>query len=195
MTEDPRVTAAKHEARRRLWLVEVQPRLVIPLGNAVDLPWVGFGFGVGLSRGLLVMGRARLGLGISFAYERLQHEVSAPPSFMLEGSTQSLAHASFSLDLRLEGFVASGRVRPWVAAGPAMSVATYADPRQRLYEVAVLPALRAGLGCAVEVGSGVEVGGRAEWLATFAGRAVGDPPVNPFRPGTFALGVDVGFRF
>ncbi len=196
ISEDPRVTASKREAKSRLWLVELQPRVVVPLGKSVDLPWVGFGFGVGLSRGLLVIGRARLGLGVSFAYERLQHTVTAPPSFMLEGSTQSLAHASFSLDLRLEGFVASGKVRPWAALGPAMSLATYADPRIKVYDVAVLPALRAGIGCAVEVGSGVEVGGRAEWLATFAGNTVpSTPPANPFRPGTFALGVDVGFRF
>ncbi len=202
ISTDPRDVAAEQEARRRLWIIALQPRLVVALGDGggSGLPRVGFGGGVSVGRALFVRGRTRLGLGFGFGYERYQHETKPAPSFQMGDTTQSLSHASFSVDVRLDGLVFGGRVRPWASLGPAMSIASYADVQSDgnpsgVSETAILPALRAAVGLGVEVGSGIEVGARGEWLATFTSPAVGTPQVRPFSPGNFSLGIDVGFRF
>ena len=200
MSEDPSLADARREAQERRWLIGVQPRLVIAMGTPGGLPRVGWGAGVNASRAVLVMGRARVGLGLSFSYERVQHDKAPSAASKLQSGTQWLSHAAFSADLKLEIFTAGGKVRPWAMIGPAMSIAMYADPPSDgnpdgSYETAVLPALRAAVGCGVEVGHAVEVGGRLEWLATFNGHKIAATDINPFLPGNFSIGVDVGFRF
>ena len=198
---DPRRVACEHEARRRRWLLWANPRLVVSLGDGSDsLQRIGFGAGVGISGAFAVFGRSRLSLGVSFSYERRQ-ETRIPPPNLANGDTVAWAsHASFSADLKLDAFFLEGVLRPWIALGPAMSVAAYSSPPiaadpTPVSVVSVLPGLRAGLGIAGEVGAHVEIGGRVEWLATFLGDALGARGIRPLTPGNFSVAIDVGFRF
>jgi len=212
VSKDPRQVKCEHEAQVHLWNITVQPRLVIALGdgNGSGLPRFGYGAGASFSRAVLVFGRVRLGLGITFSYERQQHETVRAPSFQVGDTTQFLSHASFSADVKLESFYLRGVLRPWIALGPALSIASYSEPPSTAFQdgiknTSVLPGLRAGVGIAGTVTNGVEIGGRAEWLATFNGPQLGefvstDPmlarkPITPMTPGNFSVGVDVGFRF
>ena len=212
VSKDPRQLECEREAHAHLWNVTAQPRLVIALGDGkgAGLPRFGFGAGASFSRAVLVFGRTRLGLGITFAYERQQHETVRAPSFQVGDTTQFLSHASFSVDVKLETFYLRGVLRPWLALGPALSIASYSEPpstqfSEGLKNTSVLPGLRASVGIAGTVSTGVEIGGRAEWLATFNGPALGEFPspdpmlarkaITPMTPGNFSVGVDVGFRF
>jgi hypothetical protein len=202
MSADPARLASEREARAHLWVLALQPRFVVALGD-VDksgLPRIGWGAGVSIGRAVFVRGRARFGLGLSFSYERQQHERVPPPSLANGQTTQWLSHAAFSADLRLDGLFFSGVMRPWVTLGPAMSVAAYANPPTAgapdgVSIVQVLGGLRAAAGIAAVVASTVELGGRVECVATFGSDPVDMPPVRPLVPGNFSVGVDVGFRF
>ena len=198
---DPRRVACEREARLHRWLLWLDPRFVVSMGNGDDgLQRLGFGAGVGISGAFAVFGRSRLSLGVSFAYERRQ-ETRVPPPNLSNGDTVAYAaHASFSADLKLDAFFLEGALRPWIAIGPAMSVASYSSPPivadpMPVSATSVLPGLRAGVGIAGEVSPRIEVGGRVEWLATFGGDALGMRGIRPLTPGDFSVGIDVGFRF
>jgi len=186
---DPGRVAAEREAQRHLWLVQLQPRFVVALdtGGAADLPRYGWGAGVGISRALLVVGRTRLGLGVFFSYERQQRDAIQ----LLGGAdVPSRAWASFSLDLRVEGFYKEGRLRPWASLGPLVSIGSFSNQT----DVAVMPGLRAAVGITYAVAQVIELGPRLEVMAAF-GPTVGNPPFQPLTPGNVSLGLDVGFRF
>jgi hypothetical protein len=201
MSVDPRYIACEHEARARRWVLWVDPRLVLSMGDGSDsLLRVGWGLGVGISGAFVVFGRSRLSLGVSFTYERRQ-QTEVPPQDIANGDTiKWTSHAAFSLDLKLDGLYLGGVLRPWVAIGPAMSIAAFnapptLDDQAGLHDTSVLGGLRAGVGLAGEVASHVEIGGRAEWLAVFGGDPLGNVKVRPYTPGNFSVGLDVGFRF
>jgi hypothetical protein len=198
---DPRRVACEREARQHRWLLWVNPRFVVSMGNGSDgLQRLGFGAGLGISGAFAVFGRARLSLGVSFAYERRQ-ETRVPPPSLANGDTVAYAsQASFSADLKLDGFFLEGVLRPWVSIGPAMSVATYSSPPivedpMPVSDTSILGGVRAAVGIAGVVGARVEIGGRGEWLATFGEDPLGMRRIHPRSPGNFALAVDVGFRF
>jgi hypothetical protein len=200
MSPEPSHAAAQQEASDHRWLVAVQPRLVIGLSGNGELPRVGYGFGLNIGRALLVRGAVRLGLGASFAYDRVAYDNKQDSQQNFSNSVTSIAHASFSADLRLDALLLAGRIRPWAMLGPALSVATYSEPAPPQASSGpssthALPALRAAVGLAGLVWRSLELGAHLEWLVTFDGPSLGTPPVQPLTPGTFSVGLDVGFRF
>ena len=197
---DPRPVAAEHENARVKWLVAVNPRLVVALGTPAGLPRLGYGIGFSIGRALVVRGRLRLGLGAGFSYEHVQREKHPPAGLENGDIVQQLSQFGFSLDLRIDGIVGGGIVRPWVSLGPAFSVGDYKDPPSStnpkgIERAAVVPALRASLGIGFRVWGQVELGPRFEWLATFGGPQVGAAEDAVFRPGNFSIGLDGGLRF
>ena len=197
---DPRPVAAERENARLKWIVAVNPRLVVALGTPAGLPRIGYGVGFFIGRALVVHGRLRLGLGAGFSFEHVQREKHPPMGLENGDIVQELSHFGFSLDLRIDGIVANGIVRPWVTIGPAFSVGDYKDPPSTenpkgIERAAVVPALRAALGIAFRVWEQVELGPRFEWLATFGGPDVGSAMDGVFHPGNFSVGLDGGVRF
>jgi hypothetical protein len=179
------------------WHASVDADLVVPLGTRPGaLPPVGWGAGVQLSRALVDVGRLRFGVGASFAYRRVQHDVKTTIPF---GDTQQfLSHMTFAGLLMLDGIF--GRLHPWFGAGGGVSVAQWADPATtpgmmstRLQNV--VPLVQIALGLDVEVWRRMEVGIAAEMDPTFSSTTVGNPARTAFSPGFFALRVGVGFRF
>jgi hypothetical protein len=196
ISTEPSRAKSQEEAAEHRWVLSIDPRFVVGLNG--QEPRIGYGAGVSIGRALVVRGVLRFGLGGSFAYERLQHERAA--ALGLSGGLQATSHASFSADLRVDALLRAGRIRPWGSLGPALSIAQYSEPASidlpnGVAATRVLPALRAGLGLAVLVWHSIEVGARFEWLVTFDGKTLGSPPVQAYTPGTFSIGVDLGFRF
>lgn len=197
----PAVLAAEAEAKKRLWVLTGDPRFVVSMGSGKGVPRYGYGVGVSIARALFVRGTGRIGLGFSFSYERVQHDEHYKSTLTQDAFdlTHSISHAAFSLDLRLDGLTLWGRVRPWVLIGPAFSIGNYAEGTSRnnnqVTSVRVLPAMRVGAGVGVDLVKGVEVGLHLEVLPTFNGTQVGMLGTDPFTPGNFSLGIDVGFRF
>jgi hypothetical protein len=151
---------------------------------------------VQLSRALVDLGRLRFGLGASFAYHRVQHDIKTTIPF---GDVQQFAaHMTFAGLLVLDGIF--GRLHPWLGAGAGVSVAQYnlpaATPNDRVTSISsVLPLIQVALGLDVEVYKRVEITLAAEIDATFSSTMVGTPPRSPFAPGLFVLRHGVGFRF
>jgi len=173
------------------WRMSVAPRLSVRIGDGPDgLPRVGYGAGVHLLRAIGVFGPIRLGLGASFAYDRLAVD--------RETGTQALAHYSFAAFGVLDTIV--DRVRPFLTVGGGLSAGTYREPalvagdkNLDLTEAVGLIQLGAGLG--VRVYQGFEVGLRGELDLTFSGTAVGAQLRHPFSPGIFAAALDLAAAF
>jgi hypothetical protein len=173
------------------WHLAFGPRLAVNLGqNPQNLPGIGYGGGLQVTRALVPVGRMRFGLGFDFSYDRFEQARAA--------GTQFLSHASFAALAVLDGIF--GRVRPFLTLGGGLSVGAYENPpinittpRESLVTVAGLVALGVGLG--VRLFSVVELGLRGDFLLTFAPDTVGTPPVTVFQPGRFSATLDLGFRF
>jgi hypothetical protein len=200
MSPEPSHAASQQEASDHRWLVAVQPRFVIGLSGAGELPRIGYGFGLNVGRALVVRGAVRLGIGASFAYDRVAYGGKQDAQQNISNAVESIAHASFSADVRLDALLLAGRIRPWAMLGPALSVATYSEPAPTQFSANpssthALPGLRAAVGLAGLVWRSLELGAHLEWLVTFDGPSLGTPPVQPLTPGTFSVGLDVGFRF
>jgi hypothetical protein len=179
------------------WHIGVDAQLVAPLGaRPPSLPSVGWGAGVQLSRALVDLGRLRFGLGASFGYHRVQHDITTTIPF---GDTQEfLSHMTFAGLLVLDGIF--GRLRPWLGAGAGVSVAQFRNPPATASQASinlqeVVPLVTIALGLDVEVYKRIEVGLSGEVEPTFSSTSLGTPPRTPFSPGLFALHLGVGFRF
>jgi opacity protein-like surface antigen len=171
------------------WHISVNARLAVPLATVPpDLAPVGYGGGVQVTRALLDIGRMRLGVGADFAYQRIP-----------DSTVEFLAHTTFAALVVLDGIF--GRVRPWLAAGAGLSVATYEKPAlppampQAIDSNPVLPLVQVGLGVDVEVTRNVDIGLAGEFDFTFSSLTVGAPPVQTFQPGLFSVRLGIGFRF
>ncbi|MGZ3425576.1 MAG: hypothetical protein ACXVCV_02955 [Polyangia bacterium] len=170
------------------WHVAVDARLAVPLGTVPpNLAPVGYGGGVQITRALVDVGRMRFGVGADFAYQRIP-----------QASDEFLSHMTFAALAVLDGIF--GRVRPWIAAGPGLSVVEYRKPATPMMPIAidsnaVVPLVEAGLGLDVELARHVDLGLAGELDLTFSSLTVGAPPVQAFQPGLFSARLELGFRF
>ncbi|MEO6952539.1 MAG: hypothetical protein ABI321_12045, partial [Polyangia bacterium] len=169
-------------------------------GTPAGLPRIGFGIGLSVGRALIVRGRLRIGLGAGFSFERVQRHLASAAQLESGNPVQGLSQYGFSADLRIDGIVANGFVRPWVTLGPGFSVGTYTAPvstdnPRGVDRAAIVAAFRAAVGVGFRVWGQVELGPRFEWLATFGGPEVGAAKDGVFRPGNFSIGLDGGARF
>jgi hypothetical protein len=178
------------------WHIAVDARLAVPLQPLSSLPPVGWGAGVQITRALVDIGRLRFGIGFDFAYQRVQREKEVMIPF---GPTQQyVSHMTFAGLAVFDGIF--GRVRPWLALGPGLSVARYRDPPVTTMDLdvsadAVLPLVEAAFGLGIELAHQIDLGLAGQVDLTFSSQSVGSPPVTPFQPGLFSLRLDVGFRF
>jgi hypothetical protein len=176
------------------WHIAIGPRMAVQLGDGpVGLPRIGYGGGVQVVRALVPLKRLRFGVGVDFAYDRIYRDKVAP-----ESGTQFLSHASFAALGVFDGLF--GRVRPWLALGGGLSVASYEDPpafvgAKGSSELAAVGLVHVGLGLGVRIYESFELGLRGDFNFTFSDVRVGTPSRQPFQPGLFALGLDLGFRF
>lgn len=171
-----------------LWHISANARFAVPLGTTPpDLPPVGYGGGVQITRALVDVGRMRAGIGGDFAYQRVPHSAA-----------EFLAHTTFSALAVLDGIF--GRFRPWIAGGPGLSVAEYHKPATEIMMKpidvnTVLPMVELAFGLDIELTHNVDLGIGGELDLTFSSLTVGAPPVQAFQPGLFSTRIGIGFRF
>jgi|GEM_PF-6250756 len=191
---DPQPPTAERPVRLRdqpRWRMSVAPRMSIRIGDGPDgLPRIGYGAGVHLLRAIGVFGPLRLGLGASFAYDRLATD--------REAGTQALAHYSFAAFGVLDTIVS--RFRPFLTVGGGFSVGTYREPTtvigaQNIDLTEAMGVVQLGLGFGVRIMQGFEVGLRGELDLTFSNTAVGPLARHPFSPGVFAACLDLAAAF
>jgi hypothetical protein len=179
------------------WHIAVDARLAVPLGaRPAGLPPVGWGAGVAMSRALVDLGRLRFGLGVDFAYQRVQHDKHSEVT--LGDVQQFTSHMTFAGLLVFDGIF--GRLRPWLALGGGLSVARYDDPPTTGKQVEIsagdeVPLVQLAAGLGIEITHGIDLGLGGQLDLTFSSRQAETPPVQLFAPGLFSLRADVGFRF
>ena len=204
--DDPEY-GAPAKAYPKPWLLTVDASLPFTLGTvSPTLPPVGWGAGLSIGRAVINAGHTRLGFGVHFDYQRLQHEKSSEVRF--GDLTQSLAHTTFSGFLFGDGIW--GRLRPWIEIGGGFSVAQYFDPDTTgtlpdVSATAVVGLFQLEVGLAVEIKRGVEIGLAGHLDTTFSDIERGAPakpdmtPPPPqyrvFSPGLASLRLQLGFRF
>jgi hypothetical protein len=177
--------------------IGVDARLPVPLGQPPpDLPQIGWGAGVQLTRALVdIGGGLRVGVGFDFAYQRVQH--TRPTNIPFGGTEQFLSQMTFAALVVLDGIY--GRWRPWLAAGGGFSVAQYEDPmtdqQPGTSKDGFLGLVQLALGVSVEMARGFDIGLGGQFDFTFSSYSVGAPPRQPWSPGLFSARLDVGFRF
>jgi hypothetical protein len=180
-----------------VWHLSVDGRIAVLLGSdAAGVARVGYGAGVEVSRALLFWGPLRFGVGAAFGYQRftqdLDQNLFAPPF------QRSLSHVTFVARGVLDALL--WRVRPFLAFGAGLSVSSFEEPPLKsalvgVDVVSVLPLLQVATGLDFELYRGIELGLHGEFDFTFSSQQVGPRQVDPFAPGLFAGGLDVGFRF
>jgi hypothetical protein len=148
------------------WHAAIAPHLVVRFGSVpADIPVIGYGGGVSISRALLPFGRVlRLGVGADFGYDRLP------------GPSTFIAHATFAAMVVVDANVGpQKRVRPWLAAGGGISAAQFRidDPNpakaKDIFSAAGL--VKVALGFGVRVWRWLEIGLRGELDFTFASQS------------------------
>lgn len=181
------------------WRVAVHPRLAVRTGdNPAGLPRIGYGAGVQVFRALVDVGPLRFGLAADFAYDRFS-QFHSTGSFGQPPGEQALSHSTFAISAVFDGiFGQTQRWRPWIAAGPALSIGTYEDSQMvatnSVHDVSALPVLKVQLGLGFRVYQSMELGLHAEYDVVFTGPSGGTPAKPLYEPGWFVAGLDIGFR-
>jgi hypothetical protein len=174
------------------WRIGADARVTVPLREPKSLPPVGWGAGAQVTRALVDVRRARIGIGVDFGYARISASQVHYPDYQ-----EHLAHMTFAALGVLDAIV--GHWRPWFAVGVGFSVAWYFQPHGMALPPTdvntVVPLVPLEAGVSYDVYRGIDIGIVAHLDLTFSSQSLGTPGFTVFDGGIFAPRLQIGFRF